>query len=101
VPSESADLRLPTVTGKVNGHVVFVLRDTGCTTVVVRNGLVTEQQRTGQFKCYRVMDGSIGKVEVAEVDDESPCYTGKVQCLCMKLPACDLVIGNIPGASSG
>ena len=85
----------------MNGHVVSVLHDTGCTTAVVRDGLVTEQQRTGQFKCYRVMDGSIGKAEVADVDVESACYTGKVQCLCLKSPACDLVIGNIPEASSG
>jgi len=99
--SEPADRRLPTVTGKVNGHVVSVLRDTGCTTAVVRDGLVTEEQRTGQFKCYRVMDGSIGKAEVAAVEVESPVYTGKVKCLCLKSPTCDLVIGNIPRASSG
>jgi len=99
--SEPVDRRLPTVTGKVNGHVVSVLRDTGCTTAVVCDGLVTEEQRTGQFKCYRVMDGSIGKAEVAVVDVESPVFTGKVECLCLKSPACDLVIGNIPGASRG
>ena len=96
-----ADRHLPTMTGKVNGHVVSVLRDTGCTTAVVRDGLVTEEQRTGQHKCYRVMDGSIGKAEVAIVDVESPVFTGKVECLCLKSPTCDLVIGNIPGASSG
>jgi len=98
---EPADRRLPTVSGKVNGHVVSVLRDTGCTTAVVRDGLVTDEQRTGHHKCYRVMDGSVGRAEVAMVDVESPVFTGKVECLCLKSPTCDLVIGNIPGASSG
>jgi len=45
---EPADCRLPTVVGKVNGHIVSVLRNTGCTTAVVRDELVTEEQRTKQ-----------------------------------------------------
>ena len=56
---------------------------------------MTEKQTTEQFKCYRVMAGSIGKAEVADVDVESPFYTGKVQYLCLKSPACYFVIGNI------
>jgi len=98
---EPVDCRLPTVVGKVNGHIVSVLRDTGCTTAVVRDELVTKEQRTGQCKCFRVMDGSIGRAEVAMVNVESPVFTGKLECLCLKSPPCDLVIGNIPGVSSG
>ena len=97
--SLAADCRLPTVTGRVNGQNVSVLRDTGCTTAVIREGIVNGDQRTGQYKCYRMMDGSIGRAEVAVVDVESPVYTDSVECLCLKSPTCDLVIGNIPGAS--
>jgi len=47
------------------------------------------------------MDGSIGRAKVAIVDVEFPVFTGIVECLCLESPTCDLVIGNIPGASSG
>ena len=98
---EPVDCRLPTVVGKVNGHIVSVLRDTVCTTAVVRDELVTKQQRTGQCKCYWVMDGSIGRAELAMVDVESPVFTRKLECLCLKSTPCDLMIGNIPGVLSG
>jgi len=94
------DARLPTVTGKVNGCSVSVLRDTGCTTAVIRRDLVTDEQRTGKFKCYRVLDGSIGRAETAVVNVESPVYTGKLECLCINSPVCDLIVGNIPGVVS-
>ena len=81
----------------MNKHTVSVLRDTGCTTAVIRRGLVTDGQRTGKFKCYRVLDGSMGKAETAVLDVESPIYTGKLECLCINSPVCDLIIGNVPG----
>ena len=46
-----------------------------------------------------MMDGSIGRAEVAVVMVDSPVYSGMVECLCLKSPTCDLIIGNIPGAS--
>ena len=98
--SGSSDPRLPIVSGKVNGHSVSVLRDTGCTTVVIRRELVADEQRTGEYKYYRMLDGSIGRAEVALVDVESPVFTGKVEGLCIESPTCDLVIGNVPGAKS-
>jgi len=94
------DCRLPTITGKVNGCSVSVLRDTRCTTAVIRRGLVTDEQRTGKFKCYRVLDGSMGRAETAVVDVESPVYTGKFECLCISSPVCDLIVGNVPGVIS-
>jgi len=86
------------VTVKVNGHTVSVLGDTVCTTAVIRRGLVTEEQRTGNFKCYRVLGGSMGRAETAVLDVESPIFTGKLECLCINSPVCDLIIGNVPGA---
>ena len=80
------DARLSTVTGRVNGCSVSVLRDTGCATAVIRHDLVTDEQRTGKFKCYRVLDGSIGRAETAVVNVESPVYTGKLECLCINCP---------------
>ena len=64
------------------------------------SGLVTDEQRTGKFKCYRVLDGSMGRAETAVVDVESPVYTGKFECLCISSPVCDLIVGNVPGVIS-
>jgi len=52
-------VRLPIVSGKVNGHSVSVLRDTGCTTVVIRRELVADEHRTGEYKYYRWMALSV------------------------------------------
>jgi len=81
--SGSSDPRLPIVSGKVNGHSVSVLRDTGCTTVVIRREPVADKQRTGEYKYYHMLDGSIGRAEVALVNIESPVFTGKVEGLCI------------------
>ena len=53
--------------GTVHGKTVNVLRDSGCTGVVIRN----------------VMD--------------TPLFTGTVLALCLVDPICDLIIGNIDG----
>ena len=59
------------------------LRDAGCTTVVIRRELVADEQHTGEYKYYHMLDGSIGRVEVALVNTESPVFTGKVEGLCI------------------
>jgi len=96
--SEEVDPRLPTVQGKVNGNVVSVLRDTGCTTAVVRRNLVAEEQLTGRYKFYRVFDGSIDRAEIAIIDVESPVYSGRVECLCVDNPTC---CSGLPRAQNG
>ena len=92
--------RLSVIPGKVNGREVSVLRDTGCTSAVIRDDLVHNCQRTGNMKYYRVLDGTVGRAEVAVVDVESPVFSGQVECLCLKFPISDLIIGNVPGASA-
>jgi len=95
-----ADARLATTSGLVNGRNLSVLRDTGCTTAVIRRELVTDEQQTGTFKCYRVPEGSMGRAETAVVDVESPIFTGRLECLCISSPVCDLIIGNVPGVKT-
>ena len=43
--------------GLVNGERVRVLRDTGCSTVVVRRGLVRRDRFTGERKRCALMNG--------------------------------------------
>jgi len=87
--------------GTVNGRTVSVLRDTGCTTAVIKRTLVTAEQLTGRVKCYRMIDGTVRREETALVHVESPYFTGEVECLCFDTPTCDVVIGNIPDARMG
>ena len=48
--------KVPVSTGKINGKEVTVMRDTGCTTVVVKRDLVNESQLTGaQQKCVLIV----------------------------------------------
>ena len=78
-----------------------VLRDTGCATAVIKRTLVTAEQLTGRFKCYRMIDGTVRRAETALVHVDSPYFTGEVECLCFDTPICDVVIGNIPDAKMG
>jgi len=73
---------------------VFVLRDTGCTTAVITRTLMTAEQLTGRFKCYRMIDGTVRRAETALVHVESPYFTGEVECLCFDTPTCDVIIGT-------
>jgi len=81
--------------GKTNGKDATLLRDTGCTTVVICRGLVDGNQFTGKYKYYRMLDGTIGKAEVAVVDIETPYVSGKLPCLCVESPTCDIIVGNV------
>ena len=66
--------------------------------MVIRRDLVADRQLTGETRCYRMLDGSIGRAETAEVYIESPVFTGKCECLCIQSTTCDIVIGNVPDA---
>jgi len=82
----------------VEGTPVSVLRDTGCSTVVIRRSLVSDEKLTGQEKQCVLIDRTIRRTPVAKIDVETPYFTGTVLAVCMKNPLYDLIIGNIQGA---
>jgi transposase InsO family protein len=88
---------LPTAEGFVNGNQVTLLRDSGCTGVVVRTSCVQEDQYLGQNKLVLMADGTVRKVPVARVFIDSPYYTGEVNAMVMPTPVYDLILGNIQG----
>ena len=89
---------MPVLQGKMAGKVVDVLRDTGSSGVVVKKGLVPEECFSGQMQMIRLADGSVMRVPLAEVEIDTPYYTGKVQAWCFDCPLYDVMVGNIPGA---
>jgi len=63
---------------------VSVLRDTGCSTVIVKSNLVNDDQMTGRTETCILIYGTVRRVPVAEIETETPYYTGQVKVVCMK-----------------
>ena len=77
---------------------VKVLRDTGCTTVVVRRSLCQPDDFTGIWRPSKLLDGSIVENPEVKIRIDTPYYKGEVKALAMLNPVYDIVVGNIPGA---
>jgi len=71
----------------------------GCSTVVVKRELVDDEQMTGGTETCILIDGTVRRTPVAEIEIETPYYTGKVKAVCMDNPLYDAIIGNVPGVS--
>ena len=93
-----AENRMPVVKGKVGNTSVNVLRDTGCSGVVVKKELVAEDQYIGEYNHMVLIDGTVRKVPVARIYVDTPYLTGIVEAQCLPHAINDLVIGNVPGA---
>ncbi len=90
---------LPVTTGKLGDIPVQVLRDTGCSTVIVRQSLIKPNQYTGQTQVCRLVDGTLRKVPCIEVNLQSSFFTGVVKGVGMKAPLFDVIVGNVKGAT--
>ena len=86
---------MPTTRGKIGDKVVSVLRDTGCSGVVVKRELVPAGKMTGKSRDCYLADGSMIQVPLAVVDIDTPYYTGEVEAWCLTNPLFDLILGNI------
>jgi len=90
---------LPITKGLVGDVMVDVLRDTGCSGVVVSRSMINDDQLLNKTERCMLIDGSILKVPMAKIDIDTPYFTGKaIEAMVMKSPLYDLVVGNIPGA---
>ncbi|KAL3881777.1 hypothetical protein ACJMK2_028171 [Sinanodonta woodiana] len=92
------EARVPTGTGTANGQTVTVLRDTGCTGVVVKRSLVREDQMLGWESPCMLLNQTIDRVPVAKIEIETPFLTGTTEAMCMDNPIYDLTIGNVDGS---
>ena len=90
--------RLPTAVGTVNGKEVRVLRDTGCTGVVVRRSLVSDGQMLNKQSGVTLINNYKQRCPVARINIDCPFFRGITDALCIDDPAHDLVIGNIEGS---
>ena len=90
--------KMAVMKGIVGENSVDVLRDTGCSGIVVKKDLVSEEQFTGDFNVMLLIDNTARKVPIAKIDVDTPYFKGQVQAQCLADPIYDLVIGNVPGA---
>ena len=90
--------RLPTAVGTVNGREVRVLRDTGCTGVVVRRSLVSNGQMLNKQSGVTLINNYKQRCPMARINIDCPFFRGITDALCIDDPAHDLVIGNIEGS---
>ena len=90
--------RLPTAVGTVNGKEVRVLRDTGCTGVVVRRSLVSDGQMLNKQSGVTLVNNYNQRCPMARINIDCPFFRGTTDALCIDDPAHDLVIGNIEGS---
>ncbi len=88
---------MPICPGQVEGKTVNVLRDTGCSGVIVRKSLVSDDCLTNETQTCVMADSRVSIVPVAWVTIDTPFYKGTVRAACMETPLCDLILGNIPG----
>jgi len=90
--------KMPVVKGRVGEKSVDVLRDTGCSGIVVKKDLVSEDQLTGEFNVMLLIDSTARKVPIAKIVVDTPYLKGQVEAQCLPDPLYDLVVGNVPGA---
>ena len=90
---------LKVVEGHVGDQKVEVLRDTGCTGVVVKLKFVKPEELTGDQKRCVLIDKTVRICKVAKINVDTPYLKGEVYATCLDDAVCDLIIGNVPGAT--
>ena len=88
---------MPVLNGLVNGQSVNVLRDTGCSGIVVKQELVEPNQFTDRIQTCMLINGGIIKDPIVKITIDTPYLTKSVRAMCMN-PIYDLVVGNVEDA---
>ena len=86
------------LSGNIADKKVEVLRDTGCSGVIIRRELVDEADFTGDMGHIMTVDCTLKRAPMAKIEVDTPFYVGTVEALCLQDPLFDSIIGNVPGA---
>ena len=90
--------RMPVHKGKVGEHEVEVLRDTGCSGIVVKSKFVRKDQYTGNFCQIIMINKTIIRAPTAIIYIDTPFLREEVTAVVLPDAAYDLCIGNVTGA---
>jgi len=86
---------MPVVRGCIGYRTITLLRETGCSGVVVRKSLVSEEQMTGKTQKCVLADGTVVQVGVAKLDVDTPYFKGLVTAWYMESPVYYFIIGHL------
>ena len=76
---------------------VSIVRDTGCSGIVVRRDLVRDDQLTGEKRILVMINRSAITVPITRCKIVSPIFSGEVEVSCITNFICDVIIQNVPG----
>ena len=93
--NNSSRNKMPVKKGEVGEHKVDVLRDTGCTGVVIKRKYVNDSQLTGKHGYMLLADKTVRRAPLAKIKVNTPYFRGETIALCMPDLIYDLIIGNI------
>ncbi|XP_052692422.1 uncharacterized protein LOC128170699 isoform X2 [Crassostrea angulata] len=96
---KNSSFNMPLSAGYVNNVPVTVLRDTGCSGIVVKMSKIQEENLiVGKKQTCILADGSKVSVPIAKVSIDTPFLKGQYEVWCMENPVYDLIVGNVPDA---
>ena len=85
--------------GKLNGRPVKVLRDTGCTKMIVNRALIPDSMVIpGSSGSLQMVDHSLIDVPFLNVYLDSRDYKGHYKVMCVSSPVYPVIFGNVRGA---
>ena len=89
---------MPVKEGRIGNTTVRVLRDSGCSGVLVSQQFVKPAQYTGTYSYMMMADASVRKLPNAKIVVNTSYFSGEVEAACQPRGVYDLFIGNIEGA---
>ena len=93
--AQSNDGQIYIEVGKLNGRPVKVLRDTGCTGVIVNRALISDSMVIpGSLGSLQMVDNNMIDVPLANVYLDSPYYKGHCKVVCVSSPVYPVIIGK-------
>lgn len=96
---KNLSFNMPLSSGYVNNVPVTVLRDAGCSGIVVKmSNLQEEDLIVGKKQTCILADGSKIFVPITEVTIDTPFMNGQYEVWCIENPVYDLIVGNVPDA---
>jgi hypothetical protein len=85
--------------GSVNGFDALVMLDSGSEIAGVRRSLVSEAQMLEQTQTCKQFLGSESNAPLAKVHLDCEFFSGDVVACVIDNPACDFILGKVPGAN--
>ena len=97
--AQSNDSQIYIGVGKLNGWPVKVLRDTGCTGMIVdKTWIPNSMVIPGSSGSLQMVDHTLIDVPLANVYLDSPYYKGHCKVMCVSSPIYPVILGNVRGA---